>query len=42
MFELAAAAGYSIAGATWFWLFVPMPLLLILSIITLFTSERSE
>ncbi|MFQ3544244.1 hypothetical protein Q7A53_09155 [Halobacillus rhizosphaerae] len=41
MFELATSAVYSIKGVTWFWLFVPMPLLLILSIITLFT-ERSE
>ncbi|WP_281249119.1 hypothetical protein [Halobacillus massiliensis] len=42
MFELATAAGqHSIAGVTWFWLFVPMPLLIILSIITLFTG-RSE
>ncbi|MGP4076037.1 hypothetical protein [Halobacillus sp. K22] len=42
MFELAtAAASYSISGATWFWLFVPMPILIILSIISLFT-ERSD
>ncbi|GEN53722.1 hypothetical protein [Halobacillus litoralis] len=41
MFELATATSATIAGATWFWLFVPMPILIILSIITLFT-ERSE
>ncbi|WP_256522189.1 hypothetical protein [Halobacillus sp. A5] len=42
MFELAAAAGqYSLSGATWFWLFVPMPLLIILSLISVFTG-RSE
>ncbi|MGI8314619.1 hypothetical protein [Halobacillus mangrovi] len=40
MFELATTAT-TIQGATWFWLFVPMPILIILSIITLFT-ERSE
>ncbi|WP_275897935.1 hypothetical protein [Halobacillus ihumii] len=38
---LSIAAQYSIAGPTWFWLFVPMPILIILSIITLFT-KRSE
>lgn len=32
---------FTINGATWFWLFVPMPLLIILSIITLFT-ERGD
>lgn len=32
---------FAISGATWFWLFVPMPLLIILSIITLFT-ERGD
>lgn len=31
---------YAIAGATWFWLFVPMPILIILSAITLFTERR--
>ncbi|MFG6150013.1 hypothetical protein [Halobacillus sp. B23F22_1] len=42
MFELATAAGqYSLSGASWFWLFVPMPILIILSLITLFTG-RSE
>lgn len=32
---------YALSGLTWFWLFVPMPILIILTIITLFT-ERSE
>lgn len=31
---------FALSGATWFWLFVPMPLLIILSIITLFTERR--
>ncbi|SIS99035.1 hypothetical protein SAMN05421787_10935 [Virgibacillus pantothenticus] len=31
---------YTIQGATWFWLFVPMPIVLILSCITLFTERR--
>lgn len=32
---------FALTGATWFWLFVPMPILLILSTITLFT-DRGE
>ncbi len=32
---------FALTGATWFWLFVPMPILILLSVITLFT-ERSE
>ncbi len=32
---------FALSGATWFWLFVPMPLLIILSTISLFT-ERGE
>ncbi|SDM67151.1 hypothetical protein SAMN05216244_3130 [Sediminibacillus halophilus] len=31
---------FALTGATWFWLFVPMPILIILSIITLFTERR--
>ncbi len=31
---------YEILSATWFWLFVPMPLLIISSIITLFAENR--
>ncbi len=31
---------FALSGATWFWLFVPMPILVILSIITLFTERR--
>ncbi|EQB36976.1 hypothetical protein M948_11145 [Virgibacillus sp. CM-4] len=31
---------YAIQGATWFWLFVPMPIVLLLSLITLFTERR--
>lgn len=30
----------TIHGLTWFWLFVPMPVLILLSIITLFTERR--
>lgn len=32
---------HAISGATWFWLFVPMPLLILLSIITMFTGKES-
>lgn len=32
---------YALTAATWFWLFVPMPLLIVLSIITLF-AERGK
>lgn len=31
---------YALSGATWFWLFVPMPILIILATITLFTERR--
>ncbi|KGX88705.1 hypothetical protein N783_07430 [Pontibacillus marinus BH030004 = DSM 16465] len=31
---------FALSGATWFWLFVPMPILIILSTITLFTGRR--
>lgn len=31
---------FALTGSTWFWLFVPMPILIILSIITLFTERR--
>ncbi len=31
---------YAIAGITWFWIFVPMPLLILLSIVTLFTERK--
>ncbi len=31
---------YAISGATIFWLFVPMPLLIVFSIVTLFTEGR--
>ncbi|MBM7604807.1 hypothetical protein JOC75_002811 [Metabacillus crassostreae] len=32
---------YALTGATWFWLFVPMLVLVVISIITNFT-ERSD
>ncbi|MGF7127273.1 hypothetical protein J2T56_001983 [Natronobacillus azotifigens] len=32
---------FALTGATWFWLFVPMPLFIILSAISLFI-RRSE
>mgnify|MGYP006286042537 CR=1 FL=1 len=32
----------SLTAATWFWLVVPMPLVVILSIITLFTDRRDK
>lgn len=32
---------FAVSGATWFWLMVPMPILIILSVVTYFT-ERSE
>jgi hypothetical protein len=31
---------YSIQGVTWFWLFVPMPSLIVLSLITLIIERR--
>jgi len=30
----------SLTGATWFWLLVPMPLVVVLSVITFFTERR--
>ncbi|CDO04262.1 hypothetical protein BN988_02815 [Oceanobacillus picturae] len=30
---------YAITGATWFWLFVPMPVVLLASVITMFTER---
>ncbi len=33
---------FALTGATWFWLFVPMPILIILSTITLFTEGREK
>ncbi|MBM7695592.1 MULTISPECIES: hypothetical protein [Salimicrobium] len=35
---LLSASSHSLSGGTWFWMFVPMPLLIILSLITLFTE----
>jgi uncharacterized protein (DUF983 family) len=32
----------SLTAATWFWLLVPMPLVVLLSIITLFTEKEDE
>jgi hypothetical protein len=31
---------YTLTTATWFWLLIPMPLLVVLSIITFFTERR--
>ncbi len=31
---------HTLTAATWFWLLVPMPLLIILSVITYFTERR--
>ncbi|SDX97130.1 hypothetical protein SAMN05421736_10140 [Evansella caseinilytica] len=31
---------HALTAATWFWLFVPMPLLIVLSLITFFTEGR--
>ncbi|SDK36576.1 hypothetical protein SAMN05216243_2917 [Sediminibacillus albus] len=31
---------FGLTGATWFWLFVPMPILIILAITTLFIERR--
>ncbi|MGF7014547.1 hypothetical protein HNR27_001907 [Ornithinibacillus bavariensis] len=33
---------YALTGATWFWMFVPMPLLIILSIYSLITANRGR
>ncbi|SDI41662.1 hypothetical protein SAMN05216352_107186 [Alteribacillus bidgolensis] len=33
---------HALTGATWFWLLVPMPLLIILSIITYFTEKGNK
>jgi uncharacterized protein (DUF983 family) len=32
----------SLTAATWFWLLVPMPLVVLLSLITLFTEKEDE
>ncbi len=32
----------SLTAATWFWLLVPMPLVVLLSVITLFTEKEDE
>jgi hypothetical protein len=31
---------HALTAATWFWLFIPMPLLIVLSIVTYFTEGR--
>lgn len=31
---------FALTTATWFWLFIPMPLLIVLSIVTYFTEGR--
>ena len=31
---------HALTTATWFWLFIPMPLLVVLSAITYFTERR--
>jgi len=33
---------HAITGASFFWLFVPMPILILLSFITLFTERRKQ
>ncbi len=33
---------YAISGATWMWMFIPMPVVVLLSIITLFTEGRNK
>ncbi|MBP1948214.1 hypothetical protein J2Z82_001145 [Virgibacillus litoralis] len=33
---------YAISGASWLWLFIPMPILILLSIITMFTEGRKK
>ncbi len=33
---------YAISGATWMWLFIPMPVLILLSIITMITEGRGK
>lgn len=33
---------YALTGATWFWLLIPMPLLVVLSIITYYTERRDQ
>jgi hypothetical protein len=33
---------FGLTSATWFWLLVPMPLLIVLSIITYFVEQRRE
>ncbi|SHF82667.1 hypothetical protein [Ornithinibacillus halophilus] len=37
--DLFLLNGYALTGATWFWLLVPMPLLILLSIVSLFTNK---
>lgn len=31
---------FTLTTATWFWLFIPMPLLIVLSVVTYFTEGR--
>lgn len=33
---------FALSGATWFWLFIPMPILIILSAISLFTEGKEK
>lgn len=33
---------YTISGVTWLWMFIPMPLVILSSIITLFTEGRGK